>query len=319
MSVFITGANGYIAKHIIVQLLKKNYKVIGTVRSQEKGDFITKQFNNDNFKYLTIPDYLDTQAFNLIIKNYPNISTVIHTAALVDSKTAKANSDLTDSAICSTKNILDSIKNFGFNINSVVLTSSIVSAITVKKRLPEFNETTWNDVEEADVTNNALVYNYGKTVSEKYAWDYINKNNQSYSFSTILPSYTFGPQAFDNDIKSTLNTSAEIINSIVTKNNVPKSVTAANFIDVRDVAKAHIIAFEQKLNQRLILANEYFTIHDMIEIIRAKYPKLELPSVKQAKVRKFMNNTRSKQALGFEFISFKQSVLDTVDQILKSN
>lgn len=317
MSVFITGANGYIAKHIIVQLLKKNYKVIGTVRSQDKGEFITKQFNNDNFKYLTIPDYLDTQAFNLI-KNHPNISTVIHTTAFFDKNNAKTNSNVTESAICSTKNILDSIKNFGFNINSVVLTSSSVSAMPIKKRVSECNETTWNDFEESDVTNNALAYNYGKTVSEKYAWDYINKNNQKYSFSTILPSYTFGPQAFDNDIKSTLNKSPEIINSIVTKNIIPKSVTAANCIDVRDVAKAHIIAFEQKLNQRLILANEYFTIHDMIEIIKDKYPKLELPSVKQAKVRKFMNNTRSKQALGFEFISFKQSVLDTVDQILKS-
>lgn len=316
MAVFVTGANGYIAKHIIVQLLNKNYQVIGTVRTKEKGDFITKQFNNDNFKYLIVPDYLDAHAFDLI-KDYPEISTVIHTAALVNFN-ADRTSDIIDSAINSTKNILDSIKNFGPNVKSVVLTSSVVSAYRFKNQLPEYNESTWNDVEESDATNTFLAYQYGKTASEKYAWDYVEKNHQNYSFSTILPSVSFGPQAFDNDIRPTLNESAEIINGLVTKKHVADWIKAGNFIDVRDVAKAHIIAFEKNLNQRLILANDEFSVHEIIEIIKSKYPNLDLPSAEKLEITKNINNSKSKKTLGFELIDLKKSVLDTTGQILQS-
>lgn len=318
MSVFITGAHGFIAKHIIVILLKKNYEVIGTVRSKEKGEFISKQFNNCNFKYLVIPDYEAVNAFDFI-ENYPQITTVIHTATLINIH-APNTWDIIDIAINSTKNILDSINKYGDNINSVVLTSSLASAVRLKDRLPEYNESTWNDIQEEDATNIGLAYAYGKTASEKYAWDYIEKNHQCYTFSTILPSFTMGPQAFDNDVHQPLNTSAEFLDSIVFKNTI--SMRKANFIDVRDVAKAHIIAFEKHLNQRLILANDEFTIHDIVAIIKNKFPYLEVPSIEptieQAEVTRNINNKVSRQTLGFEFIGLQKSVTDAVEQIVRN-
>ena len=38
--ILVTGANGYIAKHIILELYKKKYSVIGTVRNLEYADTI---------------------------------------------------------------------------------------------------------------------------------------------------------------------------------------------------------------------------------------------------------------------------------------
>ena len=35
-SVFVSGASGYIAQELVKQLIQKNYKVVGTVRSNEK-------------------------------------------------------------------------------------------------------------------------------------------------------------------------------------------------------------------------------------------------------------------------------------------
>lgn len=36
--ILVTGASGYIASHLIHQLLEKHYQVIGTVRSLENKD-----------------------------------------------------------------------------------------------------------------------------------------------------------------------------------------------------------------------------------------------------------------------------------------
>ena len=35
---FVTGASGYIAKHIVLKLLQAGYKVRGSVRSMSRGD-----------------------------------------------------------------------------------------------------------------------------------------------------------------------------------------------------------------------------------------------------------------------------------------
>lgn len=40
--VLVTGVNGFLASHIALNLLERGYKVRGTVRSQEKADWITE-------------------------------------------------------------------------------------------------------------------------------------------------------------------------------------------------------------------------------------------------------------------------------------
>ena len=50
-SVFVSGATGYIAQHIVKTLLEKNYKVVGSVRSTEKGEKLKKLLQSANFNY----------------------------------------------------------------------------------------------------------------------------------------------------------------------------------------------------------------------------------------------------------------------------
>lgn len=45
-TVFVSGATGFIALHVVDDLLKAGYKVIGSGRSQEKNDGLLKKFNN---------------------------------------------------------------------------------------------------------------------------------------------------------------------------------------------------------------------------------------------------------------------------------
>ncbi len=49
--------------------------------------------------------------------------------------------------------------------------------------------------------------------AESNEWDFVNEKPH-FKLSTVNPSYVFGPQAFSSEVTDTLNTSAEIINSV---------------------------------------------------------------------------------------------------------
>ena len=91
----------------------------------------------------------------------------------------------------------------------------------------------------------------------------------------INPLFVFGPQAFGiKDKSAALRSTGEIINSVLKlKSNDPIPSLVASFIDVRDVARAHIIAFEDDdaIGQRLILDNEIFTKELIAHLIKKNF------------------------------------------------
>ena len=58
--VLVTGANGYIAMWLVRQLLERGYVVRGTVRSEQKGEYIKNYLGNlvlaDNFELAIVED-----------------------------------------------------------------------------------------------------------------------------------------------------------------------------------------------------------------------------------------------------------------------
>lgn len=101
----------------------------------------------------------------------------------------------------------------------------------------------------------------------------------NFTLSTVNPVYVFGPQAFEIKDRSQLNTSAEIVNSVLKLNKdsqVSPNLTGY-FIDVRDVAKAHISSFENKeiIGKRLLLACSAFSTQSVLDIIRNDFPTLK--------------------------------------------
>lgn len=66
--VLVTGVNGYIASHITNELLRRNYRVRGTVRSAKKGDWIKElfhsQYGKDSFEVTVVEDMAAENAFD---------------------------------------------------------------------------------------------------------------------------------------------------------------------------------------------------------------------------------------------------------------
>lgn len=56
--ILVTGANGFVAMWVVRTLLQSGYRVRGTIRSDDKGDFIKQYFSEfgDKLELSTVPD-----------------------------------------------------------------------------------------------------------------------------------------------------------------------------------------------------------------------------------------------------------------------
>ena len=65
--VLVTGANGFLAVHVVETFLKHGYSVRGTIRSQGKGVHLHKLFSSygDKFETVIVKDI--TQVGNFVI------------------------------------------------------------------------------------------------------------------------------------------------------------------------------------------------------------------------------------------------------------
>ena len=146
----------------------------------------------------------------------------------------------------------------------------------------------------------------------------------NFEISFVNPSLVFGPQAFEIKDKSQLNLSAEVVNGVVKlgpQDEIPEMV--GTFIDVRDVARAHIFAFEsdKAINKRFLLANEKFSKELIAHLINEKFPQSRVPKGDLTKhdeqIKKEFNidTSQTREILGFDFLGLEESVVDTVEQI----
>lgn len=329
-TVFVSGASGFIALHTVKVLIEKDYKVVGSVRSAEKGENIKKLLKSDNFSYEIVPDIGQPGAFDEALQKHPELTAFLHTASPFHFKVTDPVKDLIEPAVEGTKNALKAIHKYGTNVKRVVVTSSYAAIMDIEKvSSPEVvsTEETWNPITLEDAVKDPLRgYLASKTFAEKAAWDFVKAEKPKFSLSTVNPVYVFGPQAFDEEVKSELNTSSEIINTITKlKENDPIPSQSGYFIDVRDVAKAHLKAFssEETRGQRLLTSDRFFVAQDILDIYHKNFPKeaAKLPKGTPGSGENAVegaakiDNSKTRKLLGFEFISLEKSVVDSISQI----
>lgn len=143
------------------------------------------------------------------------------------------------------------------------------------------------------------------------------------------PVLVFGPQPTDHFSTEKLNTSSEVINAILKIKSPQDEVAPYNSVgvDVRDVAKAHLVAFEkdEAKNQRLFLTSALFTQQTILDVLHKQFPKqtenvpVGKPGSGQEDIdtRAKKNNDKTRNILGFELISVEQSIADSARQILQ--
>lgn len=158
---FLSGGSGFIAAHIIDQLLAHGHSVVTTVRSQDKADKITAAHPSTPSSQLSVvivEDVAQVGAFDRAVVSDPPFEVVLHTASPFHFNITDTKKDLLDPAIIGTTEVLKAIKKFAPSVKKVVVTSSFASILDASKGSAvghTYSEEDWNPVTLEEAVQNS--------------------------------------------------------------------------------------------------------------------------------------------------------------------
>ncbi|XWS75659.1 hypothetical protein CRYUN_Cryun01aG0110100 [Craigia yunnanensis] len=245
--VCVTGASGFIASWLVKQLLQRGYTVKATVRDPS--------------------DAKKTQ--HLVSLDGAKERLHLFKAELVDEGSFDSIEEIIGPAVKGTLNVLKSCAKVA-SIKRVVITSSLASVVhNGKPMTPDVvvDETWFSDPLLCEESKRW--YPLSKTLAEEAAWRFAKDNG--IDLLTINPGVVFGPI-----LQPTLNSSSGVIINL-TKGENTFPISTCTFVDVRDVAYAHIQSFEDpSACGRYCLVEKAVPFSEVQKIFYELYPSLHL-------------------------------------------
>ena len=325
--VLVTGATGYIGLHCIHQLLNQGYAVNGSVRSPERKDEILEALKNHN----TSTEHLNLFTFDLNDdegwdQGMEGCDYLLHVASPI----ALENHDedfFVKPAVAGVKRAMKFAKKH--NVKKVVLTSSVAAIFETMETKSYYDETDWSDPDNPAISH----YSKSKTLAERAAWDYVEKENHPFELAVINPALVIGPS-----LSGDLGESNKAIVMVAT-GKMPVAVPLQfGYVDVRDVAAAHILAMQNPASngERFALAEKDLWYKDVAKVLKDngfdKAPtfavpvwlakilanfseelKLTLPYL--GRLRSVKNTSKAKDILGWKPRPAEESIVEIAQQI----
>ena len=277
--VLLTGISGWIAKHTAIELLNKDYEVLGTVRNKDLIDqtkeTIKKHAPIEKLSFIEL-DLLKDDGWDEAAKGCKYI---FHIASPFPMKVSRDREFLLPVAVDGTLRVLNAGINAG--VEQIIKTSSIVAMFRKPNRSNPytFGENDWTDENWIEGVND---YFLSKTKAEKAAWELMESKGLKSKLTTINPGGVFGDAL---DKKG--GTSIEYVRQFL-KGKFPGAPKFAVLIsDVKDIAKAHVacIGNNKVGGRRLIVGKEVKKLVELSQLMAEampeyakKLPKKELPN-----------------------------------------
>lgn len=340
--VLLTGGSGFIAAHTLDILLDHGHSVVTTVRTQDKADKIKASYKSyvdkGQLGFAIVPDIAQPDAFEKAVVSDPPFEVVLHTASPFHYNVTDVKKDLLDPAIVGTTSVLKSIKAHAPSVKHVVITSSYAAIVHPKNGYWPghiYSEDDWDPITLEEAKENPMTgYRASKTFAEKAAWDFVEHEKPNFSLSTINPPMVFGPIVHALDSLDNLNTSNKFMLSVAQgkcKDEIPKNMPPQHlWVDVRDVAEAHVAAFEkpEAANKRFFVTAGYYSNRDICQAIKKNFPELkdlpsdstpggDYPEGTPGKGMYGYNNKRSIEILGLNYRTLEQSMIDCIKSFQK--
>ena len=325
--VLVTGATGYIGLHCVQQLLNQGYAVNGSVRTPERKEEVFEALQKHN----TPTENLNLFTFNLTEddgwdEGMEGCDYLLHVASPIALE--NHNEDFfVKPAVAGVKRAFKYAKKH--NVKKVVLTSSVAAIFDTLEEKTDYDETDWSDPENPSISH----YAKSKTLAEKAAWDFVDNEDNPFELAVINPALVIGPS-----LSGDLGESNKAI-AMVTTGKMPVAVPLQfGYVDVRDVAAAHLLAMQNSNSngERFALAEKDLWYKDVAKVLRdngfdkaptfnvpvwlakilanfSKELKVTLPYL--GRVRSVNNTSKAKDILGWNPRPAEESIIDIAEQI----
>jgi dihydroflavonol-4-reductase len=276
--VLVTGGTGFIAQHCILALLGAGYRVQTTLRTPSREDEVRAYLKTGGaepggrLSFVTADLGED--------HGWPEAAAgctyVLHGASPTPSGSQASEEEWVRPAVGGNLRVLRAARDAG--VKRVVLTSAFGAVGMGHKPLKRpFDETDWTNLSGA-----VAPYQKSKTLSERAAWDFVDKEGAGLELSAINPTAVLGP-ALGTDISHSIRLIKNLMDGMP---GCPK--VNSGFVDVRDVADLHLRAMTNPAANRerfVAIAGESIWFIDVARVLRqrlgaaaSKVPTRQLPN-----------------------------------------
>jgi dihydroflavonol-4-reductase len=251
-TVLVTGASGYVAGHVIEELLRHGYAVRGTVRSLAA-------------RPAHLPDAVELVEARLDADGgwaeaVAGCAAVLHIASPNPPAVPRDEQELIRPAVDGTLRVLRAAAADG-GVRRVVLTSSIAAVHAGHTERRTFTEDDWS------IADQSPPYEKSKTLAERAAWDFVAAQHP-FELVAVNPGLVLGPVQ-----RPELATSVEVVRRLLNRSvpAVPKLGFAV--VDVRDLATAHRLALESPKapGNRYIVAGPHTWMGEMARVLADEF------------------------------------------------
>ncbi len=278
-TVLVTGGSGFIAGHAILQLLAAGYTVRTTVRNVARADHVKA--------LLKAGGAASTDALSVVAAHLEDdagwaeavrgCQYVLHVASPFPATAPKHEDELIVPARDGALRVLRFARDAG--VKRVVMTSSFAAVGYGHGDVDRpFDETDWTDLSAPGLS----AYVKSKTIAERAAWNFIDKDGGGMQLAAVNPVGVLGP-ALGNDLATSVLLIQRLMNG-----SVPGCPHLwFGVVDVRDVADLHIRAmadpaakgerFVATAGDSLSIREIALALHERMGSAARRVPTRELP------------------------------------------
>jgi len=277
-TVLVTGGSGFVASHVILQLLRAGHAVRTTVRSAAKQETVRQMMRDagvDAGERLTfaIADLLSDAGW---AEGCAGCDYVMHVASPMPVTAPKHEDDLIRPAREGVLRVLKAARDA--RVKRVVFTSTCGAVYYGHPlRAEPFDETSWTNL-----NGEMSAYVKSKTIAEMAAWDFIKAEGGALELTVINPSGIFGP-VLGKDYSASIELLAKLMSGMP---GCPQLFFGV--VDVRDVADLHLRAMTSpaaKGERFIAVSGLAMSMMEIAQVLHArlgekakKVPTRELPN-----------------------------------------
>lgn len=333
--VLVTGGSGFIGSHTILQLLNAGHPVRTTVRNLKREEDVRGMLERGGVDAGARLSFVAADLQN--DAGWPEAvegcQYVLHVASPFPASVPKHEDDLIIPAREGALRVLRASREAG--VKRVVLTSSFAAiGYGHAPQQAPFNETTWTNLSSPGLT----AYVKSKTLAERAAWDFIEREGAGMELSVVNPVGVFGP-VLGPDFATSILLVQRLMDGAVP--GCPQ--LSFGVVDVRDVADLHLRAMTHpaaKGERFLAVAGDFMSVLEMAKVLKARLgeagkrvPARELPNwlvrlaalrdpavrqiVPELGTKKNATSAKARRVLGWTPRSREEALVATAESLIR--